>query len=54
MSVGVLCVDVVKKLLAVFCILNDKGIIHKPEPQVGVRDSAKGFNLNLLYEQVGN
>ena len=30
--VGVLCVDVVKKLLTVFCLLDDKGVIQKPDP----------------------
>ena len=52
--VRVLCVDVVKKLLTVFCLLDDKGVIHKPEPQVGGGGSVEVFDFKYFHEQVGS
>ena len=33
LDVWVLVVDVLKKFLAVFCLVDDKGVVHKPEPE---------------------
>ena len=51
--VWVLCVDMVKKVLAVFCLLDDKGVIHKPESQAVGGSSVEGFDFKLFNEQVG-
>ena len=32
---GILEVDVLEELMAVLCLLDDKGVIHIPEPQAG-------------------
>ena len=47
-------VYVLKELLAVFCLLEDKGVIHIPEPKPGVGGGADGLSFNLFHEQGGN
>ena len=32
LDVWVLAVDVLEQVLAVFCLIDDKSVIHKPEP----------------------
>ena len=32
LDMGVLGFDMLEELVAVFCLLDDKGIIHKPDP----------------------
>ena len=43
-----------KQLLAMFCLMDDQGVIYKSLSKVGVGGSAKGFDLKLIHEQVGN
>ena len=35
LDVWVLVVDMLKQFLAVFCLVDDKGVIYKPEPKGG-------------------
>ena len=47
-------INVLKELLAVFYLLNDKGVIYIPKPKPGwIGSIADGLALKLLYEQVG-
>ena len=50
----VLVVDVLKKFLAVFCLVDDKSVIYKPEPKGrGMGEGREGFNFKLFHEYVG-
>ena len=46
LDMGVLRVDVLEELMTVFCLLDYKGVMHKPDPQVGKR----GLNVWSLLE----
>ena len=47
-------VDMLKKFLAVFCLVDDKSVIHKPEPKGrGVGEGGEGFDFKLFHEDVG-
>ena len=41
LDIGVFGVDLLEEMMTVLCLLDDKGVIHKPEPQVG------GWGMNL-------
>ena len=50
LDVWVLVVDVLKKFLAVFCLVDDKGVIYKPEPEgrgVGKEERACTSNSSI-------
>ena len=48
-------VDVLEELMAMFCLLDDKGIIHIPKPKLGwTGGRADGLGFKLLHEQVIN
>ena len=43
-----------KKFLAVFCLVDDKSVIYKPEPKGrGVGEGGEGFYFKLFHEDVG-
>ena len=42
----ILCVDVLQELLTVFCLLDDKSVINKCWPQVGVWAVLRAFTSN--------
>ena len=46
LDVWVLIVDMLKKFLAVFCLVDDKGVIYKPEPKGGVGKEERAFTSN--------
>ena len=53
LDVWILGVDVLKKFLTVFCLVDDKSVIHKPEPKGrGVGEGGKGFDFKLFHEDV--
>ena len=35
LDIGVFGVDLLEEMMTVFCLLDNKGVIHKPESQVG-------------------
>ena len=48
-------VNLLEEMLAMFCLLGDKGVIHIPEPKPGwIGCVADGFGFKLFHEQVGN
>ena len=50
---GVLVVNVLEKILAVFCLADDKDVIHKPKPHGrGVGKGLEGFDFKLFHEDV--
>ena len=47
-------INILKELLAMFYLLDDKGVIHIPEPKLGwIRSSADSLGFKLFHEQVG-
>ena len=43
-----------KELLALFCLLDDKSVIHIPKPKPGwIGGSADGLGFNLFHKQAG-
>ena len=53
LDVWVLVVDMLKKFLAVFCLADDKGVIHKPEPEGrGVGEGGEGLHFKLFHKNV--
>ena len=54
LDVWVLVVDVLKKFLAVFCLVDEKGVIYKPEPKGrGMGKGGEGFDFKLFHKDVG-
>ena len=52
---GVYRFEVLEELVAMFCLLDNKGIIHIPKPKPGWNGGrADGFGFKLFHEQVCN
>ena len=52
---GIYGIDMLEELVAVFCLLDDKGAIYILNPKPGwIGDRANGFGFKLFHEQVGN
>ena len=42
-----------KKFLAVFCLVDDKGVVHKPEPEGRrVGEGGEGLHFKLFHKDV--
>ena len=53
LDVWVLVVDVLKKFLAVFCLVDVKSVIHKPEPQGrGGGEGGEGLHFKFFHKDV--
>ena len=52
LHVWVLVVDVLKKFLAVFCLVDDKGVIHKPEAEERGVGEGEGLLFKLFHKDV--
>ena len=53
LDMWVLVVDVLKKFLTVFCLVDDKSVIHKPEPKGRGMGEGEVFDFKLFHEDVG-
>ena len=48
-------VDVLEELMAMFCLLDDKGVIDVSKPKPGwIGGSADGLRFKLFHVQIGN
>ena len=55
MDMEVYVIDVLGELVAVFSLLDDKGVVHLPKPKPGwIGGRADGFGFKLFHELVGN
>ena len=52
---GVKGITVVEELLGVFCLVDDKGVIHIPKPSPGrMMGDADRSSFKVLHEQASN